>query len=54
MSFFDERYAQEVRHPKPKPKPIPPPKGRSVGDVVNFLFTVGTKAADFFVRRLYR
>jgi hypothetical protein len=24
-----------------------------VGDVVNFLFTVGTKAADFFVRRLY-
>src|SRR5690606_506002 len=25
-----------------------------VGDVVNFLFTVGTKAADFFTRRLYR
>src|SRR5690606_16639542 len=27
MSFFDERYAQEVR--RPKPKPVPPPKKRS-------------------------
>src|SRR5690606_34292735 len=30
MSFFDERYAQEVHHPKPKPKPVPPPKKRSL------------------------
>src|SRR5690606_7655703 len=29
MSFFDERYAQEVHRPKPKPKPVPPPKARS-------------------------
>ena len=29
MSFFDERYAQEVHSPKPKQKPVPPPKKRS-------------------------
>jgi hypothetical protein len=29
VSFFDERYAQEVHQPKPKPEPVPPPKKRS-------------------------
>jgi len=30
VSFFDERYAQEVHRPKPEPKPVPPPKKRSL------------------------